>query len=148
MDIIKTIIVVIVCVAFSILFYACDDKNPTKPENPAPLAGTWDIIKMSSEYEGETVSYNASQLDSVGLIWTLKFEENGTMEQTTNMSGTVVTFPGIWAETGNELTMKLTGHTGEESTIIYEFVIEGYILKLNWAIPAGTKFYAEFERQE
>jgi hypothetical protein len=31
--------------------------------------------------------------------------------------------------------------------MVYEYVIDGNLLKLNWEIPAGTKFNAEFTRQ-
>jgi hypothetical protein len=53
----------------------------------------------------------------MGLIWTLKFEGDGTAEQTTNISGTLVTFPGIWSTSGNHLTLTLAATTGEVGAI-------------------------------
>jgi hypothetical protein len=58
------------------------------------LVGTWDVIKMSSEYQGKTTTFTKSQLDSIGLVYILKFEENGSVELTTNKSRPLVTFPG------------------------------------------------------
>ena len=55
--------------------------------------------------------------------------------------------PGTWSTSANQLTMILTGPTGESATLVYEYAIDGNLLKLNWEIPAGTKFYAEFTKQ-
>ncbi len=42
---------------------------------------------MSSEYQGVTDILTESQIDSMGLVWTLKMDDDGIIEQTTNMSG-------------------------------------------------------------
>ncbi len=111
------------------------------------LAGNWKLTKMSSEYQGETETFTESQLDSLGLVWTYKIEDDGTIEQTTNISGTLITMQGTWETSANKLTLILTGPTGGSGTLVYEYLIDGNILKLNWDIPAGTKFYAEFTKQ-
>ncbi len=144
----KTLFFALLCLLLLTLFFSgCDKDSPTKPKDDMDLVGIWDVSLMSSEYQGETTTFTESQLDSMGLIWTLKFEENGTMEQATTMSGPLATFPGTWNTSGNELTMVLTAPTGEAGTITYEYAIDENILKLNWEMPTGTKLYAEFTKQ-
>jgi hypothetical protein len=55
---------------------------------------------------------------------------------------------GTWEASANQLTMNLTGPGGEDGTMVYDYAIDGNILKLIWSIPSGTKFYTEFTRQE
>ncbi|MBL7095859.1 hypothetical protein ISS22_18075, partial [candidate division KSB1 bacterium] len=105
------------------------------------------VSLMGYEHQAETITYTESQLDSMGIIWTLKFEEDGTAEQTTNMSAPLVTFPGTWSTSGNKLTLELTATTGEVGTMTYEYAIDGNILKLNWDMPTGAKLYAELTKQ-
>ena len=102
---------------------------------------------MVSEYQGETETFTESQLDSMGLIWNLKIENDGTAEQITNISGPTLTMPGTWSTTANQLTLVLMTPSGESGKMVYEYLIDGNILILNWEIPAGTKFNAEFTKQ-
>ncbi len=133
---------------FALLSGGCSkDENPTEAKNDLALVGYWELTKMSSEYQGVTDTLTESQIDSMGLVWTLKIEDDGTIEQTTNMSGPLVTMPGTWSTSANQLTTILTGPTGGTGTVVYEYAIDGNILKLNWEIPAGPKFYAEFIKQ-
>lgn len=145
----RSIIGIIGCMALFLVFSGscCKDEGPTGPENDMALAGNWKLTKMSSEYQGETETFTESQLDSLGLVWTYKIEDDGTIEQTTNISGTLITMQGTWETSANKLTLILTGPTGGSGTLVYEYLIDGNILKLNWDIPAGTKFYAEFTKQ-
>jgi hypothetical protein len=122
------------------------DETPTEPERDIALVGNWKLTTLSSENQGVTETFTESQLDSMGIVWTLRIEDDGTIEQTTNMSGPLVTMPGTWSTSANQLTMILTGPTGEPGTMVYEYVIDGDILKLDWEIP-GTEFHAEFTEQ-
>ncbi|MBC8186025.1 lipocalin family protein [candidate division KSB1 bacterium] len=144
----KIIFVACLCfLLFTLFFSACEKDSPTKPKDDMSLVGTWDVSLMGYEHQAETITYTESQLDSMGIIWTLKFEEDGTAEQTTNMSGPLVTFPGTWSTSGENLTMILTATSGETATLVYKYAIDGNILKINWSIPAGTEFEAEFTKQ-
>ncbi len=102
---------------------------------------------MAWEYDGTTGSYTQSQLDSIGLIWTLKLEEDGSAEQITNISGELINMPGTWETDAGKLTLILTGPSGGTSPMEYEYALSENLLKLNWQLPAGTKFNAEFTRQ-
>jgi hypothetical protein len=134
---------------FFLFTSSCDkDESTAGPTSDMTLAGIWEATKMIWEYQGETGTYTENQLDSLGLVWTFNIKEDGTMEQTTNISGPLVTFQGTWEASANQLTMNLTGPGGEEGTMVYEYAIDGNILKLSWSIPSGTKFYTEFTRQE
>ena len=145
----RLLIVAILCMAlFSVFSGGCSkSESPTEPKSDMALVGNWKLTKMSSEYQGETETLTESQLDSMGMVWTFKIENDGTIDQTTNISGPIVTMPGTWSTSTNQLTMSLTGPSGEIGTLVYEYVIDGNILKLNWELPAGTKFYAEFTKQ-
>ncbi len=145
----RLVIVATLCMAlFSISSGGCSrSESPTEPKSDMALVGNWKLTKMSSEYQGETETLTESQLDSMGMVWTFKIENDGTIDQTTNISGPIVTMPGTWSTSTNQLTMSLTGPSGEIGTLVYEYVIDGNILKLNWELPAGTKFYAEFTKQ-
>lgn len=146
---IQTIKAAILLICFFSLFSAgCSkDENPSNTENDMNLVGTWKLTKMVSEYQGETETFTESQLDSMDLVWNLNLESDGTAEQTTNMSGPTVSMPGTWSTSANQLTLVLNAPSGETGTLVYEYVIDGNILKLNWEIPAGTKFHAEFTKQ-
>jgi hypothetical protein len=133
---------------FSFLLEGCHkDESSEGLENDMALVGNWKLTKMISEYQGETETFTESQLDSMDFIWNLKMKNDGTAEQTTNISGPTVTMPGTWSSSANQLTMVLSTPSGESGTMVYEYVIDGNLLKLNWEIPAGTKFNAEFTRQ-
>ena len=140
---------IIVCMVLFSVFSGscCKDEGPTEPANDMALVGNWKLTKMSSEYQGETETFTESQLDSLGLVWKYEIEDDGTIEQTTNISGTLITMPGTWETSANKLTMILTEPGGGTGTLVYEYLIIGNILKLDWDIPAGTKFYAEFTKQ-
>ena len=145
----RPIIVAIVCISLFFVFSgSCSkDESPTEPQSNIALVGNWELTKMSSIYQGVTETITESQLDSIGLVWTLKIENNGTIEQITNISGQLVTMPGTWKTSANQLSLTLTGPSGGASTIVYEYAIDGNILELNWQIPAGSEFYAEFTKQ-
>jgi len=133
-----------------ILLLTCskDSKTSTGPEHDMSLVGTWELTRTISEYQGESETLTESQLDSMGLIWAYKIEDDGTIELTTNLDGTLITLSGTWSTSANQLTMMLTGPSGESPTpIVYEYVIDGNILKLNWELPSGVKIYAEFTKQ-
>ena len=63
------------------------------------------------------------------------------------MSGPLVTMPGTWSTSSNQLTMILIGPSGEPGTLVYEYEIDDNILKLDWELSGGTKLYAEFTKQ-
>ena len=133
---------------FSFLSGGCSkDENPIEAKSDPRLAGIWEITKMTYEYQGVTETLTESQLDSMDFVWTFTIEDDGTIEQTTNISGPLLTMPGTGSSSANQLTLNLTGPTGKTGTIIYEYAVDGNILKLNWEIPAGTKFAAEFTKQ-
>ena len=144
----KTIFAAMQCLlVYALFFIACGKDSPTKPNDDQMLVGSWDVSKMISEYGGEIDTLTASQLDSMGLVWTLKMNEDGTAEQTTNLSGPLLTFPGTWSVSANKLTLNLIGPNGENGKMVYEFAVDGNILKLSWELLAGAKLYAEFTKQ-
>ena len=145
----RLVIVIILCMAlFSVFSGSCSkDKSPTGPEGDIALVGNWKVTLMSSEYQGVTVTYTESQLDSMGMVWTFEIKDDSTIEQTTNMSGPLVTMPGTWSTSSNQLTMILIGPSGEPGTLVYEYEIDDNILKLDWELSGGTKLYAEFTKQ-
>jgi hypothetical protein len=112
---------------FALLSGGCSkDENPTEAKNDLALVGYWELTEMSSEDQGVIDTLTESQIDSMGLVWTLKIEDDGTIEQTTNMSGPLVTMPGTWSTSANQLTTILTGPTGAPPTtlicsILYSF---------------------------
>ena len=122
-------------------------ENPTEPQIDKALVGNWKLTEMSSEIEGVVETFTESLLDSMGLVWTLKMEDDGSIVQITNISGILETMPGTWKTSSNQLTLTLNSPGGGKSTIVYDYVIDGNILKLNWDLTAGTKFYSEFTRQ-
>ena len=133
---------------FSLLSEGCKkDNNPIQSQSEMPLVGNWKLTKMISEYQGMSETLTESQLDSMGLVWTFKVENDGSIQQTTNISGQLITMTGKWSTSRTQLTIILKGPTGEYGTIVYDYVIEGNILKLHWEIQAGTKYYAEFTKQ-
>ena len=149
MNNIQAIKTAILLICFISLFSGgCDkDKDSENIKSDMTLVGTWKLTKMVSEYQGETETFTESQLDSMGLIWNLKIENDGTAEQITNISGPTLTMPGTWSTTANQLTLVLMTPSGESGKMVYEYLIDGNILILNWEIPAGTKFNAEFTKQ-
>lgn len=131
---------------FSLIIGSCD-KNSTEPPESPSIVGTWKITKMTDEYQGTVETYDESQLNEMGVVWIYKFKDNHTMELTTNLSGSLTTITGTWQVSDNKLTMTQTAPNGETATLMYTFSIDGNILKLDWQIPAGTKFKAEFTKQ-
>ncbi|HAP34790.1 MAG TPA: hypothetical protein DCQ28_02170 [Bacteroidetes bacterium] len=141
-------VVVLFAFFFPLLLWRCSkENNPAEPQSTNPLAGNWKITKMISEYQGMSETLTESQLDSMGLVWTFKIENDGSIQQTTNISGQLITMPGTCSTSGTQLTMILKGPTGENGTIVYDYVIEGNILKLHWGIQSGAIFNAEFTKQ-
>ncbi len=143
---IKTAILLI-CFVSSFSGGCAKDKDTENTKRDMAVVGTWKLTKMASEYQGETETFTESQLDSMDLVWNLNLESDGTAEQTTNISGPTLTMPGTWSTSANQLTLVLNAPSGETGTLVYEYVLDGNILKLNWEIPAGTKFSAEFTKQ-
>ena len=139
-------------ILFMALFYVfsggCNkDKNPTKSSNDMALVGIWNLTEMISESQGVTDTLTASQIDSTGLVWTFNIENDGTIEQITNISGPLITMPGTWETSAGQLSLTLTGPTGGTSTLVYEYIVNGNILELRWQLQAGASFYAEFTKQ-
>ena len=131
-----------------LLSWGCStDENPSGPDNDISLVGNWTMTRMISEYQGEIDTLTASQIELMDIVWSLKIEDDGTIEQITNMSGPLITMPGTWSTAANQLTMILTGPSGEPATLVYEYVIDGNILKLNWSLSGGSILNAEFTKQ-
>jgi len=136
-------------VLFFLILQGCDkDESSAERENDMTLVAVWEVTKISSEYQGDIVTYTESQLDSIGFVWIFNIKDDGNIEQTTNIDGPLVTFQGTWETSVNQLTMNLTGPGGEDGTMVYEYAVDENILKLDWSLQAGTKFYAEFTSQE
>lgn len=135
-------------VVISFLIGSCKN-NPSEPkiQYDPDLVGSWKIATMSSQYEGETVTYTESQLDSIGLIWTLDIEKDGRVVQTTNMSSPVVEMPGTWKTSGAKLTLNLQAPNGEIGEMVYDYVVHEDVLEFRWSLSSGVDFYAEFTRQ-
>ena len=124
------------------------DENTTEPKYDSDLVGQWELSKMSWSSQSETGSYSQTQLDSLGIIWNLNFSSDNTAEQITNFSGPLTTQTGTWLNSGNELTLELKAPTTDEvGTMVYNYVVENNLLKLNWILPAGIEFNSEFTKQ-
>ena len=123
------------------------DETPAGPASDTALVGNWKLTQTFSEYQGAVESLTESQLDSMDVVWTLRIENNGTVEQTTNLSGSLATMPGTWSASANQLTLVLTHPSGERGRLVYEYIIAGNRLKLNWAMPTGAKLSAEFAKR-
>ena len=148
MDKLNKIKLVLLCLSsFLVFFISCEKDNPTEPNENANIIGIWEISKVTTVYQGETVIYSKEEIEVMGLIWTLTFKADNTMEQTTNISGPLVTFPGTWSTSEGNLTMILTPTSGETASIVYEYGINDNILQLNWCMPNGTELEAEFTKQ-
>ena len=143
-----TMVIVLCMVLFSVLSFNCKkDEDPKEPANDMALAGDWDLTRMISEVQGVTETLTESQIDSLGIIWTYKIKNDLTVEQITNMDGSLVSMSGTWSTSTNQLTMILTHPAGGTGTLVYVYVINGNILKLNWEIQSGAKYEAEFTKQ-
>ena len=148
MNKLRTIILTGICMMLlSVFSESCKKEDDPQPTNDMALVGNWDISKMTSEFQGVTEVLTQHQLDSIGLIWTFKIKNDDTIEQITNMDGSLVTMPGTWSTSSNQLTMILTASSGGSGTLVYDYVINGNILKLNWELQSGTKFESEFTKQ-
>jgi hypothetical protein len=97
--------------------------------------------------DGEVETLTESQLDSLGIVWTLVIQDDGTAEQITNLSGPMITMPGTWETSANHLTLELIGPSGDPTTMVYDYDIDGEILALEGTIGIDTENYAEFTRQ-
>ncbi len=128
------------------IFCSCSD-NSTEADEINSLVGTWDVSKMTSIFEGVTETYDSSQLAQMELVWTLKFLEDNTAEQITNISGPLLTMPGTWSTSDDQLTLALLGPTGTTGTIVYEYTVDEDLLELNWNMPNGRENIAEFTKQ-
>ncbi len=102
---------------------------------------------MITYLEGDTIIYNEAIIDSMSMIWTLIIDDNGSIEQITNISGPLLTMPGTWETSTNQLSLTLTGPTGGVSTLVYDYADDENVMTLNWQLPAGTAFTAEFTKQ-
>jgi hypothetical protein len=131
---------------FSLIIGSCD-KNSTEPPESPSIVGTWKITKTASEYQGVVETYDENQLNEMGVVWIYQFNDDHTMELTTNLSGPLITITGTWQVSENKLTMTTTGPTGGTATSMYIYSIVGNILKLNWQNPNGTKCNYEFTKQ-
>jgi hypothetical protein len=136
---------------FSVLFMSCKkDDDPAgdfPPQDIPPLAGTWEITKMTFTFQGVTEVMTEAQLDSLGIIWIYLFDKDYTMELTTNISGPVVMMPGTWSTTGDQLTTIVTAPDGSPGTVVYKYTITGNLLTLKWDIPSGSIYEGEFTKQ-
>ena len=132
----------------SLLAMSCSkDDSPTAPQNDMVLVGYWEVSLMRSIIEEDTTIQDQSTLDAMGLVWDFRIEDDMTIEQITNISGPLVTMPGTWGTSGNQLSLTLTGPSGGTSTLVYTYTVDDNLLTLDWQLPSGTKFYAEFTRQ-
>ena len=132
--------------SISIILTGCkDEKNPAGPEIDKSVTGTWSVSYWSWESQGQTGSYNKTQLDSIGIIWVLEFEEDASVTQTTNISGPLIAMPGTWETSGNQLSMTLTVPSGGEGTMVYEYALIDNKLNLSWQNESGVH-HAEFSQ--
>lgn len=136
---------VLVLTFLSLILMCSDDNNPTEPINDAELVGKWKISKMSWSSSSESGTYSQTQLDSLGLIWQLTFYSDKTAEQMTNIDGPTITQECTWSTKDNVLTLTLKApYSG---SIDFKFTIAKNILTLDWGIPSGTEYIAEFMKQ-
>jgi len=138
---------IILVTTLSLLNIGCSDDNPTEPNYDAALTANWEISKLSWEGLNDKGSYDQSQLDSNGTVWSLTLNADKTAKQTTNYCCALADYTGTWSATTYELTLKLSAQ-GSVNIIesVYQFVIEGGKLVLNWS-ETGTIYYAEFTKQ-
>ena len=124
------------------------DENPTSPDSDKTVVGDWKLTTIISEYQGVKDTLTESQINTMGLIWTMKINNDGTVEQVTNLGDSLVTIPGTWRVLANQLTFTFTVPTsGETSSMTYEYTRDGNLLKLKWQIQSGTKYQAYFSKQ-
>ena len=123
------------------------NKNPAETGESSTLPGTWSLSKITSIYEGITDTITQSQLDSIGLIWTLIFKKNGSAEQLTNISRDLINMQGTWETKNSKLILIFIAHSGETGTMEYEYVLSDDFLNLNWQLQAGVEFDAVFTKQ-
>jgi len=124
-----------------------DDSSPTEPTRDMELVGDWKVTTWTTVADGEAVTLSESQLDSLGIAWTLGIEENGTVEQITNISGPMLTMTGTWETSGNHLTLELIGPSDDPTAMVYDYNIDGDTLALEWTIGIDTENHAEFRKQ-
>ena len=111
------------------------------------LVGDWKVTTWTTVVDGEAETLSESQLDSLGIAWTLGTEDDGTAEQITNLSGPMITMPGTWETSANQLTLELIGPSGDPTAMVYDYNVDGEILALEWTIGIDTENHAEFTRQ-
>jgi len=142
-------IAIFMCMAIGSLLVGCgnDDSGPTGPALDLGLVGDWKVTEWTTEIDGEAETLTESQLDSLGIVWTLSMEDDGTAEQITNLSGPMITMPGTWETSSNQLTLELIGPSDDPTTMVYDYNLDGDILALEWTIGVSTENHAEFTKQ-
>jgi hypothetical protein len=125
--------------------FSCSNKS-TESEEIHPLVGSWEISAMTTLNQGETETFNQSQLNEMGVIWKYIFSEDYSAEQITNISGSLLSMPGTWSASETQLTLVLLGPAGNKGTLKYLYRIEDDILKLNWQLQDGPEYFAEFTK--
>lgn len=147
----KTLILrkfIVLISTISLLYIGCSEENPTEPNYDDALTANWKISKLSWDGLNDKGSYDQSQLDSNGTVWNLALNADKTAEQTTNYCCALTNYTGTWTATAYELTLNLkASNSNEVLTTVYQFVIEGAKLILDWRSTAGTIYYAEFIKQ-
>ncbi len=132
----------------SLLYIGCSEDNPTEPNYDTALTANWKINKLSWDGLNDKGSYDLSELDSNGTVWSLTLKADKTAEQTTNYCCALANYTGTWSATAYELTLNLkASNSNEVLTTVYQFVIEVGKLILDWRSTAGTIYYAEFMKQ-
>jgi len=135
-------------VLFSLLSAGCDkDKSPTKPTIDMALLGNWKMIKWSMISSSESITFTENQLNDMGAVWNLKFDDDGTFEQTGNNlgDGELVIYKGTWKISGSQLVLD---YTSPVVSIIYEYTVSETVLKLTRNSPSGdTVLYIDFRKQ-
>jgi len=124
----------------------CNEQS-TEPLQKHPLIGKWDISKMTTVYQGKTEISDNEAINQMGIVWIYVFNEDNSMEMTTNLSGSLVKISGKWSASGDNLTMIQFSPSGDSATLGYIYSIQDNVLNLNWKIPAGTEYFAEFTKQ-
>ena len=98
-----------------------EDSSPTEPTNDMALVGKWKMVTLSSDTEIIT----ESQLDSMGVVYFLKFEANNTFENITNFSQPLDTVYGTWETTDSKLIL-----TKGEQSFTWSYSVNDTILNL------------------
>ena len=141
----KIIVIAITFMLFFSLTSCSSDDNPTEPKSNTELIGRWKVSKMSWSTPSESGSYNQTQLDSLGFIWHLTFSSDKTAEQMTNIDGPTITQQCTWSTNGDVLTVTLKEPSN--GSIDFKYIVVNNMLTLDWSIPSGAVYLAEFTKQ-